>query len=79
MNKQDFDEKFNELLKQCNKACKKRAEEILKSGAVDLESAENTYAFPRTVLIDCLISSAGVQKHFLGRNHLKDLENIKNF
>lgn len=79
MNKKDFDEKFNELLKQCNKACKKRAGEILKSGAVDLESAENDYSLPRTVLVDCLISSAGVQKHYLGRDHLKDLQNIKNF
>lgn len=79
MNRKDFDEKFNELLKQCNKACKQRAEEILRSGAVDLESAENDYALPRTVLIDCLISSAGVQKHYLGRDHLKDLQNIKNF
>jgi len=79
VNKKDFDEKFNELLKQCNKACKQRAEEILKSGTVDLESAENDYALPRTVLVDCLISSAGQQKHYLGRDHLKDLENIKTF
>jgi hypothetical protein len=80
MEKKQFDDKFEELLSQANESIRKRAKEVIKSGALDLDAAADDFDLPRVVMIDSLISAAGNQKHYLGRGrNLEILANLKHF
>jgi hypothetical protein len=80
MNRKQFDDKFEELLSQANESIRKRAKEVIKSGALDLDAAADNFDLPRVVMIDSLIDAAASQKHYIGRGeNLRILANLKHF
>ena len=80
MKKEEFDKLFNQLIRDVEKNVRSRAEDLWKSGALDTGSYPNDLKLPRIVMFDCLISAAGIQKHYIDRkDFLAIVANLKHF
>lgn len=80
MEKQQFDSKFKDLMKDVEKNLRSRAEHLWKSGALDTGSYPDDFTLPRIVMLDCLMDTAGLQRHYLNRkDFLKAVANLKHF
>ena len=80
MEKEEFDKLFNQLIRDVEKNLRSRAEHLWKSGALDTSSYPNDLKLPRIVMFDCLISAAGIQKHYIDRkSFLSVVANLKHF
>ncbi len=61
MTKEQFDQKFQELVKQVPALLKERSEYLFKSGAIELDQWEDDYRLPRVVITSCLMELARVR------------------
>ncbi len=79
MTKEQFDQKFQELVNQVPALLKERAEYLFKSGAIELGQWEDNHLLPRVVISSCLTELARVRFGPLTPKTKKEVRNLLKF
>ena len=79
MTKEQFDQKFYELMNQVPALLMERAEYLFEAGAIDLGQWEDNHLLPRVVISSCLTELAGVRFAPLTPKTKKEVRNLLKF
>ncbi len=79
MTKEQFDQRFQELVNRVPALLKERAEYLFNSGAIELGQWEDNYLLPRVIITSCLLELARTNFGPLTPKTKREVRNLLKF